>query len=333
MKTVKQKPKEHIDMMLNRIAEDFTNADLQDLYRHSEASDVITVNDRLEDLIKFTTQDPKAEGLTLPWADTHDKIRLKPGQLSIWAGINGHKKSTCASQVLLHCLKEVRVGIASFEMEVKETFKLMCKQAAACDVVTEDFARDFAEFAQEKVFWYEAMGGVKPLEAIGAIAALADRGCKIILVDSLQFCGVSDDTGTEKLFMNQLVGLCKALQIHVMLVHHIRKPSSGGDEYKPTRFDVRGSGSIVDQAHLLLICWHNKAKADALHAKSNGFALSTKDLESISQFGFELTVAKQRALPFEGMLGLHDAQGQTFSRRDGSKFGFNIPRTGKYNYE
>ena len=320
-------------MQLQRIAEDFSNADLQNLYRQSEACDVVTVNDRIEELITFTTTDPKAEGFKLPWSDTHDKIRLKKGHLSIWAGINGHKKSTCASQVLLHCLKETNVGIASFEMEVKETFKLMCKQASATDTVTEEFARDFAAFTNEKVYWYEVMGGVKPLEAIGAISALADKGCEVILVDSLQFCGVSDDAGQEKLFMNQLVGLAKALRIHVMLVHHIRKPGSGGDEYKPTRFDVRGSGSIVDQAHLLLICWHNKAKAEALNAKSHGFTLSTKDLEVLDQFGFELTVAKQRALPFEGTIGLHDAPGQTFSRRDGAKFGLDIPRTGKYKYD
>lgn len=310
---------------------DFTSAKLQEIYRQSEAADVITIPQIRSALLAELQADPETVGYPLPWADTHHLVRLREGELSVWAGINGHKKSTIISQVAVHAAQHCKVGIASFEMRLTDTAKMMCKQAGATDDVTLDFAEDFIEWSQDRIYLYRALGGVIPLEALGAIAAMADAGCKIVVVDNLQFCGVTDDIERERLFINQLIGLADALQIHIAVIHHVRKPQSGGDEYVPTRFDVRGGGTIVDQAHVLFICWHNKRKAEYEKMEELGVPLGERGVEVMKQPNFKLIVAKQRHAPFEGTIKLWEGKGQTFKREDTPQsLRVKIPRRGEF---
>lgn len=294
---------------------DFTDKDLQDIFAKSEAADVVGINDFEDKFMSRVHGGGDPSGFTLPWGDTHDLVRMHTGAVSLWCGINGHKKSTCISQVALHVAREAMVGIASFEMKLEDQAYMMCKQAAASDKVSEGYARRFSSWVHERVCWYRALGGVTPLEALGAIAAMADRGCKFIVLDNLQFCGVTDDIERERLFCNQLIGMAEAKDVHIAVVHHVRKPQSGGDEYLPTRFDVRGGGTIVDQAHMLFICWHNKRRARIQEAADMGIPLKDKEKEILDQPGFKLVLAKQRHLRFEGTFKLWEDNGQTFKKR------------------
>tara|TARA_R100000951_G_scaffold8301_2_gene7557 strand:- start:1045 stop:2007 length:963 start_codon:yes stop_codon:yes gene_type:complete len=310
---------------------DFTDEKLQEIYRQSEAADIITIPQIRDEFLSRVQADPDTVGYPLPWADTESLIRLREGELSVWAGINGHKKSTIVSQVAVHMAQHVKVGIASFEMRLSDTAYMMCKQAGATDSVTLDFAEDFLGWSTDRIYLYRALGGVTPLEAHGSISALADAGCKLVIVDNLQFCGVTDDIERERLFVNQLVGLADALSIHIAVVHHVRKPQSGGDEYIPTRFDVRGGGTIVDQAHVLFICWHNKKKAEYEKMREMGIPLGEKGAEILKLPNFKLIVAKQRHAPFEGTINLFEGKGQTFKRQDNSPaLRVKIPRSGDY---
>lgn len=298
---------------------DFTDKDLQDIFAKSEAADVVGIGDFEAKFMARINSGGDLSGFTLPWADTHSLVRMHTGAVSLWCGINGHKKSTCISQVALHVARHATVGIASFEMKLEDQAFMMCKQAAAQDRVTEQYARRFSEWVEDRVCWYRALGGVRPLEALGAIAAMADRGCKFIVLDNLQFCGVTDDIERERLFCNQLIGMAEAKDIHIAVVHHVRKPQSGGDEYLPTRFDVRGGGTIVDQAHMLFICWHNKRRARLAEAAEMGMPLNDKENKLLEEPGFKLVVAKQRHAPFEGTFKLWEGGGQTFKKRPDSR--------------
>jgi len=295
---------------------DFTDKDLQEVYAKSEAADIITIPQIQDDFLQRVEVEPTAHGMRMPWADIDDKVRLRIGEVSVWAGINGHKKSTVVSQVALHVAQNAPVGIASFEMKLTETSYMMCKQAGAVDRPTSEFAKDFLNWSKDRIWLYRALGGVQPLEALGAIRHFAEVGCKLVVIDNLQFCGVTDDIEKERLFCNQLVGLAEALGVHICIVHHVRKPQSGGDEYIPTRFDVRGGGTIVDQAHLLFICWHNKAKAQIEALEELGIETGERGEKMRKQPHFKLIVAKQRHAPFEGTINLWEGKGQTFKRHD-----------------
>lgn len=312
-------------------AMDFTNKDLQEIYRRSEAADVVALRTVEDELMERIHREPGSFGMPLPWRDLDDKIRLRTGEISVWAGINGHKKSTIISQVALHIAMDCPVGIASFEMKLTDTAHMMCKQVGAVDNVHEELAKDFLDWADNRLWMYRALGGVLPLEVLGAISALADKGCKLIVIDNLQFCGVTDDIEKERLFVNQLVGLSDALDVHIAVVHHVRKPASGGDEYVPTRFDVRGGGTIVDQAHYLFICWHNKQRATWQKFKAMGQTNPKLDEKMKDEPDFKLILAKQRHAEFEGSIRLYQGKGQTFKRHETSEsLRVKIPRKGGY---
>jgi len=284
---------------------DFTNADLQRVFADAEANCLRRAGEYSDDVVQSFVNPLEMQGMTLPWPKTHGNVRLRQGEVSVWAGINGHRKSTLLNQVALWASASETVGIASFEMPVMGLVRLMCTQASGRRDPSEAWVRDFIQWLDQRMWFYDRLGSVPPIEVLGAIHALSEEGCKLIVVDSLSMCRVSDDMERERLFMSELVSLAKALDLHVALVHHVRKPQSGGDEHIPSRFDVKGNGAIVDLAQNLFICWADKRRANLERLQSMGASLDAKDLEYLEKScDQKLIVAKQRHGEFEGGIAL-----------------------------
>jgi twinkle protein len=300
--------------------EDFTDSDLREIYAKVEDVDVIGIEEFSDSFIERLSENPVTSGIALPWFETEDKVRLRMGEVSLIAGINGHMKSTVLSQILLWAAKDQPVGLASFEMDIEDTAKLMCKQSAAIDNVAPEYGKKFAAWLSGRFYWYRVLGGVSPIQCLGAIVAMARRGAKVIAIDNLQFTGVTEDNERERLWFNQIIGLASAMKIHICILHHVRKPQHGGDEYVPTRFDVRGSSSLVDQVHLLMIAWHNKRRSRILQKQEYGQPLDSRETDILqNECDFRLIVAKQRKAPFEGSIPLYLAPGQAFKFRKTGK--------------
>ena len=318
---------------MNRIprreVEDFTDKDLQDIYAQVEELDVVGIDAFKDEFLSSIEVNSEVAGTPLPFPNTEDKLRLRSAEVSVWAGINGHKKSTLLSQILVHAAQHHPVGLASFEMRLQDTAKMMCKQAAAVDRVAQHFAEDFIEWSRDRIWWYRALGSVTPLQALGCVSAMARRGVKLVALDNLQFMGVTDDPERERLFFNQLISLAEALKIHIAVVHHVRKPPQGGDEYIPTRFDVRGGSTITDQAHVLCITWHNKLRAMAKRKHDDRIPLTEREAAELAEgVDQRLVVAKQRHHHWEGTIALFDGPGQTFKRSESaSTIRVDIPRS------
>jgi len=133
---------------------------------------------------------------------------------------------------------------------------------------------------------------------------MASLGCELVILDCLIMVkGITRDAEKENAFISTLTQLAKALGIHVALVHHIRKPERGGDEYIPTRFDLRGSSDIGDMASTVVIVWNDKKRA-ALERKKHHQTLKADEEEYLKRPGQRLIVAKQRNGAFEGTIGL-----------------------------
>jgi twinkle protein len=59
------------------------------------------------------------------------QVRLRPGELTVWAGINKHGKTTFLTNVMLNVMQAgQKVCIASMEMKPAETMAKMTRQAA-----------------------------------------------------------------------------------------------------------------------------------------------------------------------------------------------------------
>ena len=70
-------------------------------------------------------------------------------------------------------------------------------------------------------------------------------GCKHIVIDSLMKCGIGEeDYQAQGDFVDKLCWIAKKYDVHIHLVHHMRKGRSEDDI--PDKFDVKGASRITD---------------------------------------------------------------------------------------
>jgi twinkle protein len=309
---------------------DFTDSRVHEFIAQQEAQEVRSGEHYRFALLERLNGSEALTGIPLPWANTHDKVRLRDGEVSIWAGINGHMKSSLLGQVALWAAREHKVGIMSFEMPVPVTLERLCMQAAGSMSPAVRFGNDFCSWMENRLWFYDRLDSVPPERVLGCVLHMArDLGIKLIVIDCLIFVkGITRDHEKESAFMSTLSALAKALQIHVALVHHIRKPERGGDEYIPTRFDVRGAGELVDMCSLLFIVWNDKKRRRLQQLQDQGISITSDDLEYLRDKPDQrLIVAKQRNGSFEGTIALHQI-GIQFTNVKGRAMPFPIPRMG-----
>lgn len=287
-----------------------TGAELYEFLGQQESQDINWGDAYEDDLVDFMRDGEFLSGATLPWAATHDKFRFRPSEVTIWGGMNGHRKSMLACQVLqwIALKSKERVGIMSFEMPVVTTQKRMVLQAAGSGNPPESFTREWAQWNHERICYYDKLETVPSDNVLGTLYFMAqDMGCKHVLIDSLTKCGLPyGERGSEKVFIDTLSASAKAFGIHIHLVCHVRKPEKGGEEYKPNKFDIRGAGEITDLVDNVLICWANKKKAELKEVvkRFGEDDLSDKEKKILAMSDQKLIVAKQRNGAFEETFGL-----------------------------
>lgn len=252
---------------------------------------------------RLLSPDPVA-GASMGWSKCDDKLRFREGEVTLWAGINGHGKSLVTSQVALNLVADSlqRIGIASFELHPEATLGRMARQAAGSSSIDADFLDRFHAWLDEWLWLYDVQGTVKWQRVIACGRYMATLGIRHFFVDSLMKCvRGEDDYNGQKDFVDALCALAKETRMHIHLVHHIRK---GEDEHRrPGKFDAKGSGSITDQVDNVVIVWRNKRKE---RAKERGEMTEDQRKEPDTV----LIVDKQREWPgWEGSLGFWFHQG------------------------
>lgn len=211
----------------------------------------------------FMNYDNTLHGDRAPWGETHAALAFGEGQLSIWAGINGHGKSELLGQVMAWQMARSRVCIASFEMHPKETMMRMCKQTCSAPTPTTELKRAWLDFADNQMYIYDQVDRVTPEAVLGMVHyAFHELKCKHIVIDSLTKCGVGRDFEKQAMMADALQNAAKKWGCHIHLVVHTRK---GETEYdKPGKFDVRGASEIADLADNVLIVYRNKKKEELI---------------------------------------------------------------------
>lgn len=200
----------------------------------------------------------------LPWSRLADRISLRPHEVSLWFGFNGHGKSLLLGQAVLSVAAQgERACIASFEMRPRKTLSRMCRQFTTANRPGPAQVRDFTRWCQGKVWVYDQTGTVDQERVFAVIRYAADR-LKVnhFVVDNLTKCVESDDDYVgQKAFVDKLTALAQELGIHIHLVHHARKDR---DETRPPRkMDALGASAITNLVDNVFIVWRNKAKAEA----------------------------------------------------------------------
>ena len=215
---------------------------------------------------------------TMPWTKTHAGFQFRAGEVTLYAGGNGGGKSMVTGQIAMGLIKQKqKVMIASFEMKPKRTLFRMLRQFAGENI---DFPRytdkhrylsnlitRMRAFAHANLWLYDQQGTVTAQQVIAVSRYSAvELGVQHIFIDSLMKCvSGEDDYNAQKAFVDELTSLARDHNVHVHLIHHIRKLQS--EEIKPNKNDIKGSGSISDQVDNVLMVWRNKKKE---HDAQNG---------------------------------------------------------------
>jgi len=235
-----------------------------DAYMNGRDSDdhanVKPAKDFLGDMLEHFNGNGESTGDTLPWFKTHDLIRFRHSEVTVWNGINGHGKSMLLGQVMMGFLQKRRGCIASLEMKPVITLIRMCRQAFGGRSPDMDYVQRFAERAMDKLWLYDQQGTVSADKLIQVIYYAAEKlQCEHFIVDSLLKCGLGeDDYNGQKRFVDRLCAAAKDTECHIHLVTHARK---GEDEHTPpNKMSVKGTGSITDQVDNVLTVWRNKKK-------------------------------------------------------------------------
>lgn len=208
------------------------------------------------------------EGVPLPWAGLHDKVRLRRGKFAVWAGINHHGKTAMLKQIALHLVRSgERVCMASLEEDPEETMADIATLALP-DVdlrETDEYIDVACNWAAGKFWLYNQTRMMDPQRILALMAyAAQEKGCTHFILDSLMRTGIAqDDYDGQRIFCNHLTNYGSQLNLGIHLVHHIVKV----DEMQvPGRETIRGTGAIIDQSDQTFIVWRDMNEDKAFDA-------------------------------------------------------------------
>ncbi|WP_079415266.1 DnaB-like helicase C-terminal domain-containing protein [Thiomonas intermedia] len=263
---------------------------------------VRTADDLLDDIKRaFNGETAQEQFATLGWPKARDLLAFRPGEITLWAGSNGSRKSMLAGQVILDVAQQgYRSLTISLEMSARETLKRMFRQAAAvrwpspadCDLA--------AAVMRDRAWIFDHVGSMSA-DRLCAVLRWSRKTLNIehVLVDSMtKVVNGDDDYNGQKAFINQMTEVAKETGLHLHVVVHTRKPSESGPEKVPSKWDIKGSSSVTDLAHNVVTLWRNRPKeAEADKARAKG--LQPPETDAPDQI---LDVQKQRNGEFEGRI-------------------------------
>jgi twinkle protein len=245
------------------------------------------VVDFYDEIDAYLTKGDGIEGVQLPFVKTNGKFAFRDGEVTLWTGQNGHRKSMVLGYIVLKSFlnQRIKACIASFEMKPLQTIKRMTIQHSHVSNPDYNEFADFMHHAGNDLYILDQMGGMTPERLYGIIYYCAEElGVKHFVIDSLmRVVPKEDDYNAQKDFIVKICEIANKTDIHIHVVHHTKK----SDESKVgTRYDAKGSGAISDNVHNSIIVWSNK--------------LGIKDMPPMI-----LNVDKQRAGEWEGKVPLN----------------------------
>jgi twinkle protein len=258
----------------------------------------------VEDLTRrFLPRDPDKRRAGMVSTKLRDKLEFRPGEVTAWAGYNGHRKSMFTGQVALDlCCQREKVLIASLEMDPADTLARMCRQAFGVASPAILSVKRFADWTDDRLWMFDHVGRIKPAEIVAVVRYFAEelKGTQVFIDSMMMVCASEEHLDEQKQFVTDIVRAAQEFSVHIHVVAHCRKPQSGAEDKPPSKYDLRGSAAISDQCHNVLTVWANKAKQQAQ---------SQSDFSKSSEPDAAVTVEKQRNGAWEGRakLWFHDA--------------------------
>ena len=220
-------------------------------------------------------ENDKELGDYLPWPKTHQTIRLRRRELSIWTGYNGHGKSQLLGEVVLNLVQQgCLVCVASLEMAPARLLARMTKQATAMGLPSKKYIQHVHEWLSGHLWVYDRVG-IAGLRNLLEVFTYARRryGISHFVIDNLMMLDIGeDDYSKQKDVLVELAAFKEEHDCHVHLVVHPRK-GKDDDSTPPNKFSIKGSGNITNFAENVFIVWRNKPKEIAIAEGSHSHEL------------------------------------------------------------
>ena len=263
--SIEQKARELDAQRASRLARGASGDDIDHYMKLREADQALIkpATDFREELKQEFHGDEASHGLLLPWYKVSDKWRIRSGELTVWSGFNGHRKSMVTGFVLLDLIHQGQKGcILSFEMKPRKTLRRMASQAIGTPSPTLEYIDRFLDSVSGKLWLYDHQGQVTADRVIAVITYCAEQlGVKQFLVDSMmKIVEDEDDYNGQKRLTGRLQNLARDLDIHIHLVTHAKKKED--ENKRPGKQDNRGSGTIVDQTDNFVVVFKIPKKDD-----------------------------------------------------------------------
>jgi len=246
----------------------------------------------------------KGKSLGLP--KLNEGFVARPAELTLVTGISSHGKTQMLMQWVNHLSKHSKCLIMSMEMRPEITLARLCKIALGRNSTgsppTEKFIRDYCNEKKEQIYIYDQQQETTSADIFASlIYAKEVLDCKFAVIDSLMTVsdvGESDQGYNEqKKFINKLSVLCKALDIHIFLVAHLRKVT---DELQaPDAQAIYGSSNIRNLTDNILMVYRNKLKEKwAMEGEK-----TEEELRGVPDC--IVYIQKQRNFPYEGKFNFY----------------------------
>jgi len=248
-----------------------------------------------------------SSGKSLGLSSLDEGFVMRRAELSLVTGISSHGKTQILMQWVHQLTKESKGLIMSMEMRPEITLARLCKIALGRNSTgsppTEKFIREYCKEKNEKIYIYDQQQETTSADIFASIIYAKEvLSCEFVVVDSLMTVadiGGDGDMGynEQKKFINKLSVLCKALDIHIFLVAHLRKVT---DELSaPDAQAIYGSSNIRNLTDNILMVYRNKLKEKWAMEESK----TPEELRIIPDC--LVYIQKQRNFPYEGKFGFY----------------------------
>jgi len=252
---------------------------------------------------KLQPEESRVKSPTMLLSKVSRGIEFRPGEVTAWVGYNGHRKSMFTSQVALDlAVQRQKILIVSLEMDPADTMARMVCQAAAMSLPSDQMLDQFHRWTDGRLWLFDHVGNLSVDKSFALCRYFADQhqGTHVFLDSMMMICASEEKLDEQKRFSTGLVRLAQETGLHIHVITHCRKPAAGDESKLPTRYEIRGSSAISDQAQNVVVVWMNKAKYAKLEMNRN-------DVDALDQPCAVVKVDKQRNGRWEGKIQLwHD---------------------------
>ena len=242
-------------------------------------------------------------GYALPWDRAFGTISFRPGELTVWTGINGHGKSQLLGYLMLDQIQEgASVCIASMELAPVKTLIRMARQASGVKAPLDAHIERICQWWGNRLWLFDLIGTAKSERLIKVFTYARQKyGVDVFVIDSLMKCGFADDDYSgQKRFLDQLSDFKNQFNCHVHVVAHPKKAQD--ENSPPSKLDVKGVSRITDLADNCMSVWRNKPKEDIVNFDRNQGKEPSADI--LKKPDCQLKCSKQRFGDWEGSIPL-----------------------------